>query len=144
MAYHLYAEIVPSRLTEDEMVQLTNDTVGGEEVVTAVYEDMRADAEAEIDGYLGARYALPLSETPALVKRLSLTLTIHALYQRRFAEAVPEGIRSSYTDAVRILNRLSDGTMTLGLQPAAAPNSERVAVVSTHDRVFSRSKLAGF
>lgn len=144
MAYHVLADIYPSRLTEQELVQLTNDEVAGTTIVEATYEDCRADAEAEIDGYLGARYALPLTETPALVARLSITLTIYQLYRRRMAGGVPEQIRDDYTDGVKLLRSLSDGTVTLGVQPAAGVNTERSAKLQSHTGRFSRDALKDF
>lgn len=144
MAYHDLADLYPSRLTEAELIQLTNDETGGESIVEAVYEERRGDAEAEIDSYLGVLYALPLAETPPLVKRLSITMTIHALYQRRFPDGVPEGVRAAYTDAVALLRRLADGSATLGVQPRLAENSSRTAAVTSHTAVFSRRSLRGF
>ena len=144
MSYHELDDLKPARLSEAELVQLTNDTAGGTTIVTATYESARDDAEAEIDGYIGARYTLPLGSTPALIKRLSMIITIYHLYRRRFAEGVPEGIRVDYKDAVRMLERLSDGTMTLGVQPAEAQNSERKAQTVSSAPVFSRSSLKDF
>lgn len=144
MAYHTIDELQPARLTEAELVQLTNDEVGATTIDTDVYEGVRDDAEAEIDAYLGARYSLPLDSTPAVVKRLSITITVYYLYARRFAGGVPEQIRKSYEDAVALLRRLSDGTATLGVQPAPTQNSERLAEVSGQTAVFTRTSLKSF
>lgn len=144
--YHAIADLYPSRLSEVQLIQLTNDEAGGDEIVEAVWSEKASEADAEIDGYLGARYALPLVTVPALVKRLSLTITIYLLYRRRYGadEDFPAMVRRDYEDAVKMLNRISDGTITLGVQPAAPVNSERAAKLESHDRIFSRTTLESY
>lgn len=144
MAYHVLADLVPQRVTEADLVQLTNDDVDATTVDTAVYEAERDRAESEIDAFIGARYRLPLETTPAVIKRLSMDLTVHGLYERRFREGVPEGIAETAKSARRMLDRLADGTMTLGIQPAATVNAERKAMLTSSAPTFSRDSLKGF
>lgn len=144
MAYHVLADLMPARLTEAELVQLTNDDADASTVDEDVYAECRADAEAEIDGYLGARYSLPLASTPPLVKRLSITLTIFELFRRRFPEGVPAGRQADADRAHKLLEQLSRGTVTLGEQPEAPVNSERKAQTSNEAATFTRDTLSGF
>ena len=144
MSYHVLDDIL-KRVSEERLVQLTNDA-DGDTIDEDVYAEARADADAEIDGYIGARYGLPLASTPALIKRLSITLTTYHLYRRRITDDddFPGQVRKDYEDAIRALCRLSDGTVTLGTQPAPAQNPERVGQLESHTRVFSRSTLESF
>ena len=145
MAYHEQADLVPRVISSVEFVQLVQDD-GADEVSedgVALYEAERADADALIDSYLGTRYELPLAEVPALVRRLSVRLTRYNLYARRYPEGVPEGIRTDFGDAMKLLDRIASGDVTLGIQPAASPNTERIVNVTTHTGLFRRGSLKG-
>lgn len=150
MAYHELADLVPRRLAETELCQLISDdpdTVAVADLTEAemeLYEEFRAEVDAEIDGYLGERYTVPLSTVPTLIRRLSITLTVVRLYERRYPEGVPEGIRRNQEDAQKLLRALADGRPTLGVQPAPSENGERVARIEGPDRVFSRDSLKDY
>ena len=68
-----------------------------------------ADAEAEIDGYLAARYALPLAVVPPILSRLAAEL---ARYFLRGTNA-NESERDRYGDVVRTLRAIGRGEMVL-------------------------------
>lgn len=144
MAYHVLDDLTATGLTEGELIQLTNDDAGAVTVDEARYGAAREEADALIDGYLGARYALPLETVPTLVRRVSVQLTVHALYRRRFPEGTPEGVKADADGAMRLLRDIASGTVTLGVQPAPTVNSERAAKVVAGERVFTRTSLAGY
>lgn len=141
--YVTSSDLIPSYVEERDAVQLTNDEVDGTTVVTAVVDDVIADAEAEVDGYLGARYALPLVTVPRLVPRLVLRLARHHLYARRRG-AVEEWLQKDHDAALRMLRDISEGRVTLGSQPEAAANSERMVRSTARDPVFGRANLEDF
>lgn len=144
MGYHELAELTPALVDEATLVQLTNDAVDGTDVVPAVWEYARERADALIDGYLGTRYQLPLASVPVIVRELSLSLTVYHLYARRFAGEMPTRVTEDKRAAEKTLKLLADGTVTLGVQPVMANNTERTARVSPHTKVFGRDKLTGF
>lgn len=139
--YHTYEQLVPVLITEADMVQLTNDTPDGETVVSAIWEGVREGVDAEIDGYLGERYAVPLAEVPAVISRLSCLLTRHGLYERRYPGEVPKSVEEGRDRAIKLLEGMAKGKPTLSLQPAPAPNTQRMAQLSTEDRVFTVDSL---
>lgn len=99
------------------------------------------DAQAEIDGYLAGRYALPLATVPPVLERLACDVARYRLYERRPTDE----IRQRYEDAVRVLEQIARGTVTLGL-PAAdtpAPVAGRVEFTGAPRR-FSRDSLQGY
>ena len=51
-----------------------------------------ADASAEIDGYVGTRYPLPLAPVPALLTRAACDVARNRLY----ADAAPPAVRRRY------------------------------------------------
>lgn len=142
-SYVTSGDLIPSYVEERDAVQLTNDDVDGTTVVESVVEDAIADAEAEVDGYLGARYALPLVTVPRLVKRLVLRLSRYHLYSRRRG-AVEEWMAKDYEKALKMLQDISKGIVTLGVQPEPGVNSERVVRSTARDPIFGRSRLEDF
>ncbi|MBF0424329.1 MAG: DUF1320 domain-containing protein [Magnetococcales bacterium] len=99
-----------------------------------------ADAGAEIDGYLAARYPLPLATVPELLVRVASTLAFATL----FGAEAPEGVRALRTDAVRILQDLASGRVTLGGPDVAAPASRLEVAASAPVAVFDAKTLRGF
>lgn len=142
--YHTLAELVPARLPSSDLIQLTQDDPGVETAKESVYELCREDADGEIDGYLGERYAVPLTEVPPMVRRLSMTLTVVYLYHRRYAGKLPEEVGMEAERARKLLRALADGRPTLGLQPAPTENTQRAARLVSNTPVFSRSSMKGF
>lgn len=100
-----------------------------------------SDADAEIDGYLAGRYALPLATVPPVLERLACDIARYRLHER----APTEAVRQRYEDAVRVLEQIARGTVTLGLPVAQTP-APAVGQVefSAPARRFSRDSLGGF
>lgn len=141
--YHTFEQITPAAVTELDMIQLTND-IGGEEVVSAVWEEAREEADSQIDTYLGERYVVPLAEVPPAIRRLSIILTRYNLYGRRYPGDVPKAVEKTYDNAVKVLEGMARGKPSLGLQPAPTPNVERSARLVSTDRVFTVDSLKDF
>ncbi|MCP3942483.1 MAG: DUF1320 domain-containing protein [Desulfobacteraceae bacterium] len=103
-------------------------------------EKALADAAAEIDPYLAVKHSLPLADPPEILVRLSVDI---ALY-RMVADALgnTEERRQRYEDALKTLEKISSGTMVLGIEETeASPNGG--VTVSGPRRLFSRSTMAG-
>lgn len=69
-------------------------------------------AAAEIDGYLSARYSLPLSTSPQVLKRPNIDIAAYVLANT--ASRASEELRDRYEDAIAFLKRLANGTAGLG------------------------------
>lgn len=129
------------RFGSTELAQRT-DRAAGVAIDATVLARALADADAEIDGYLAARYTLPLPSTPVVLVRMACDLARYRL----FDDGVPETVRVRYQDAVSLLKRLSSGEVQLaGIAAVAAVGGAGNAVATrTPDRVFGRSQLAGY
>lgn len=97
-----------------------------------------ADADADIDAYLAGRYALPLATLPPMLERVACDLARYRLYDQKATEEV----RARYEDAVRVLEQIARGAVTLGLPAANAPAPEGVEF-TTPPRCFSDSLGGG-
>jgi phage gp36-like protein len=116
---------------EPELVQRTDRSDAGV-VDQAVLDRALVDADAEIDSYLGTRYALPLASTPILLVRLAADITRYRLYD----DGVPATVRQRYEDCVSLLKRLSSGDVVL---PGA--QGLDVAGVETAHHAFSPRQI---
>lgn len=82
-----------------------------------VLEAALADADAEIDGYLVGRYALPLSPVPRLIVRIACDTTRYRLWSVNASEEV----RRRYEDARRLLEALRQGSVQIGAPAPTDP-----------------------
>lgn len=117
---------------------ITRDGVPQESILATAI----ADADAEIDGYLAARYELPLPMTPALLPRVACDLARYRLWGARASEEV----RQRYEDALRVLEGLSRGTVRLGLPDAStAPAQPSMSAAKSGPApVFDRAATDGY
>lgn len=95
------------------------------------YAAAAADADALIDGYLAARYAVPLSTVPTLIRGFAADLTRYELYD----DAPPKEVTERRNLAIEQLKDIRDGKMTL---PGLTAASETGGVaVSARDIAFT-------
>ena len=152
MAYAQPSDMI-SRYSNRDLVQLTNEDPTQSAVDETVLQQALADASAEIDGYLESRFSMPLADPPAVLVRLTCDVAMYRLQTLRPLHDLAEA-RKRYDDAVAMLIRVADGTLTLGLaadnrEPAQAHDSvvtQAGGDQSNADsqRVFSRGTLKGF
>ena len=143
MAYCTQDDISPAQLDEDILVQLTDDDGDGD-VVDDPVDRAIADAGAEIDAYCMGRYTVPLSPVPAMIRRIAVDMAIYHLYSRR---GDPPGNRvDRYKNAIRFLEKVSTGGITLGVAEPTVSDSTQPVRVSTDkdDRTFTMAKMTGF
>lgn len=132
-----------SLVPEFEMASLT--TEGGEVPDATVMADCISRADAEIDGYLGIRYQVPLSPVPDLVKAMSVDLAIYNLHSRRPLLTMPDTVKQNYLNRINFLKLVVAGNATVGASAAVPPAvSYDVEEIGSSPRVFSRDSLKGF
>lgn len=119
------------QLTDDGDLGVVNDTVVGNAIEYA---------SAVIDGYLGARYTLPLATVPVILKTYCTDIAICALYDRRPAGR-PEHWQDRCKNADRFLGLVAAGKISLGAADPAGTGESDTAVVDAADPIFSREEL---
>lgn len=138
-----------ARYPNRDLVQLTNEDPTQTEINTSVIEQALADASAEIDGYLDGRFALPLTDVPAVLDRLACDVAMYRLQALRPLHDMADA-RRRYDDAIQFLARVAQGEITLGLTPdSLEPPDGRDEIVINERcgwaaRIFSRSTLKGY
>ncbi|WP_323780146.1 DUF1320 domain-containing protein [Thalassovita sp.] len=130
------------RYGERLLIDLTDRAEVASGVIDAdVVDRALADADALIDGYLAARYVLPLAQTPDLVASLAQVITVWNLH---VYEPNPK-IEADYKAAIRSLEAISKGAIRLsvaGIEPAGDGGGG--AVVTDRERPMTAANLKGF
>jgi len=143
MAYCTIDDI-RNQLDESKLIQLTDDEGTGT-VDTARVERAIEDAGEEIDTHVGARYAVPLDPVPPMLRKAAVDIAVYNLYGRR--EKVPEMRVERYRNALRFLDQVSRGRLSLGRQdPEGNPSESDAPCMSGENprRAFTRNTLTGF
>lgn len=133
-------EDMTSRFGEQELIDLS--APGQSQMDTQVLDQAISDAQAEIDGYIGARYQLPLSPVPTVLVRLSCNIARYFLYNDQMTEVVEK----SYKDAIRFLSDVSKGSVQLGVNNLgeSATQTDSLAEMQSDSPVWKRNDSSGF
>jgi phage gp36-like protein len=142
MPYSALADIYPLQLDEATLIQLTNDAGNAETIDEDVVARAIADADATINAYCQGRYAVPLSPIPDKIRQIGVDIAIYNLYSRR-GDTVPDNRKERYKDAVRFLERISDGKGALGALAPAQTNTDNTVNIAGNNRLFTRDKMRG-
>lgn len=137
MAYAVVQDCIDRR--GDRAVAVLQDKDGG----NGPLELALADASAEIDGYVGARHTLPLDPAPAILTAACVDIAMY----RAAADAakLSDVARKRYKDAVRLLQDVSRGTVSLGAKDPDPPASAAKPGVEfdARPRLMTRESLRG-
>ena len=154
MSYAQVADI-QARYPNRDLVQITNEDPTQTTVNTAYIETFLNDASSEIDSYLESRFALPLSDPPAVLTPFCCKIAMYhmqalrPIHDLKYAE-------EQYRNVIKQLEAVRDHSLTLGLAgdgtEPADPTSPAIAQVDAGgdstgvlpQRVFSRGSLIGF
>ncbi|MBW1666848.1 MAG: DUF1320 domain-containing protein [Deltaproteobacteria bacterium] len=142
MAYCTKADIL-KMLPYSQLIRLTDDEGTGAVNDERVTEAIESAAE-EIDTYLGARYDLPLSSAPPILGKLNVDMAVYNLYSR-VKEQMPEIRKDRYQNAVRFLEKLARGEVSIGSQPPPDPpdsgDYEGASQVDTRTKAFDKTTM---
>lgn len=100
-----------------------------------------SDAGDEIDMYIGSRYPLPMASVPPIFKPLCIDI---ALYKMSVGLAVNDEKRLRYEDAVKLLAKIAEGKITLGLPAAEEPQVNDGIHIAPATPVFTKDSLERF
>ena len=140
-------EDIQRRIGELVLIQLTDDAGAGT-ADSAVIEDARQQAEAEVNSYVARRYGVPVNTTAndqvaAVLKATTLDVIEYRLHARR--PFLPDDVATRYRAALTWLARVGAGEIFLPTAtelPASAINGV-VAMSGGNAAVLSRDELAG-
>lgn len=126
---------IGSAIPEMTLIQLSNDDPAAMSPNENVIEDGVRQAEELVDGYLRGRYNLPLDPVPTVLRDAVVYLARHWLYQRRPEGALPDAVKDSRKDTIKLLESIRDGVVTLGMPTGhAAPEPGEIRVRARKQR----------
>lgn len=145
MSYASATELA-ARVGADRLIEITDRDANGVADDPMIARAL-ADASAEIDGYLAARYRLPLPTVPPVLARIACDIALYRLLTLRRMGDI-EDARVRYEDARRLLESISRGLVSLGL-PADLPEAQRpalsmAAAKSGPPPLFGRNGMGGY
>jgi len=134
------ADDMQTRFESWELIDLTNP--GGSAVDLAELNQAIVDAAAEIEAYLGGRYALPLNPVPKVLNRLACNMARYYLYDNKPTEEV----KNAYTEALSFLDKVAKGHIKLGIAADGNEASSNEATSQMHSdaSVWRRTESSEF
>lgn len=131
MPYASPADLI-ARFGEEELIDRTDRDQTGAYDPASVARAI-GDASALIDGYVAARYTLPLASPPAVLVGVCCDLVRYALW----SDAAPGIVEKRRDQALAVLRDIGSGRARLDVPtPAAAPSGTVQAV--SGERLFAR------
>ncbi|NBH76191.1 gp436 family protein [Rodentibacter pneumotropicus] len=127
------------RVGEVQAIELTDRDLLGE-VNENLLEVALADSSSQIDGYLAARYTLPLATVPQNLVRLCCDLARYRLASMS-GVVITDEIIERYKLSLKELQDISTGKVSLGLPLAdegADGQDNGVIFTNPKNRIFSR------
>ena len=135
MTYCTQDDLV-TRFGEEELAQLTDHNWEDGRLDETVIARAIDDAAGEIDARLVKRYPLPLTTVPRLLTRVACDIARFYLYQDR----VTETVEKRYNAAIKLLDGMARGDVSLGLESTQQPQ-DGPAEITSNDRLFKRSSM---
>lgn len=141
MSYATQADLV-ERFGEREVIALSDpDGLGqidASRIATAI-----GHAGDEIDSYLGGRYGLPLAAVPRLLVGICCDIVRYRMSGSDVTETAK--VRDRFLDATNRLEKIRDGKLTLGLDPALSPvGTGNTVLIQDGRRRFTADTLSDY
>lgn len=141
MPYYTTLDDLIERAGEVEIRQIADrdrDGFPDPEVIAAALED----AVNLIDGYLAAKYAVPLASVPPIVRAWAFSIARYKLHR----DGAPEHVEADYKDAIAALKDVARGLIALPVPAGETPPANLTGtVLAKHPpTVFTPSKLRGW
>ncbi len=139
-----YCDLDDIKLRKSDKVleELTQDDSASGEINSDRVDAAIADADLLIDTYIGGVYTLPLADTPVLINKLSVDISIYNLYNIRYDNELPKQVKDSYDEALDLLGKIRDCAIELS-DCELRHNYEDLILTNIHwrDRIFSTRKF---
>jgi len=126
MAVYATLQNLIDRFGNDALL-IAADRDGDGQVDADVVEQALADADAEIDTYVGQQYKLPLNTVPRILTKLAVDIAFDTLSPE--ADTATEHRKTRCEKAIQLLKAIAKGEVSLGIQQGT-PTSIKPAVFS--------------
>lgn len=150
MSYSTRAE-VREMVKDDALNSIIGDTfveepAEREEKAGPIIDAAITDADAEIDGYLAKRYAVPFSPVPRVLNKFSKDIAVYNLFSRIGIDESSDQktYLNRYNAAIKFLTLVAEGKVSIGAgseDPASAASTG--FSVKSNPRLFRREQMRG-
>lgn len=129
----------------DREAYCDEDVAGADAALARIIEAI-SDADGLINGFLVKRdYVLPLDPIPRLVTAWSRDITRYLLHKDRLSAESTDPVVRNYKDAMKQLQQVADGKLSLGNDDPIAQSPDNFDVRFDFDpKVFGRHELNRF
>jgi len=112
---------IKTHMPSERIVELSDDKNPGPDgtIGRKIVEGAIKESAVLINSMIGGRYSLPLPNTPPILKNICIDLSVYNLYERRTALDDNPGLRKRYDNAMKLLNKIADGEILLGVPVSA-------------------------
>lgn len=137
MAYADYEDAIDLYGNDYVSASITHDDGANTAALTRALER----ASSEMDSYLGAVYAVPVSPVPEIVEQYCIDIAIYRASAD--AGAVTDEKRKRYEDAIAWCKSVAAGKAVLIGVEEPASEDQHLPTYVTSTRIFSRTKMGG-
>lgn len=133
------AELLTAVASAADLSAFTAPEIARANAALAVVQRALLDADDTINGYISARYTLPLAPVPAVLARVACELARFYLYD----DQVTDLIKDRHAANIKWLAEVSKGTVSLGadavsgVQPTSSAGAELVSGATVWKRADS-------
>lgn len=126
-----------------DVLRTLTDDAGAGAIDQAKIDRAIQQAQSEIDAYAQKQYPVPFDPVPDIIVKVCADIALYNLFSRRgFTEDGGDRvIQERYKAAVKLLENLAKGLVTLGGAPAPPPPEG--PRFEGPERIFSRESLKG-
>lgn len=152
MAYATQADLVPLRMSQKDLTELTVDVPSGnpatDAAVTAqLVSQVLEEASGRVDSYCRARYITPLQPSDD-VTSLTLDIAVYLLFSRRRTTRLSDTVQERFNQAIAFLKDIAASKASID-QPATQQTPQGSVAgpqISRRDRelLFREDHLKGF
>lgn len=152
MPYATQADLVPLRMTQKDLTELTVDVPSGNAATDAaatasVTSAALEEASGRVESYCRNRYITPLQQSDD-VKALTLDIAVYLLFSRRRETKMGETVQTRFDQAIAFLKDISTARASLdqpitALQPQTSLGGPEVSNKDRNLR-FSDHQIEGF
>ncbi|WP_085299254.1 gp436 family protein [Cognaticolwellia mytili] len=137
---YCHKQALINQFGQQDLIDLTDRNSMGQ-INDEVLERAIKDASAEMDGYIGSRYQLPLSHVPEILLSIACDITIYRLY----VNSPSDSVVTRYNNQIKFLKSVAKGEVTLGISTEGTQaTSTDFAEVQSAGSVFSRNNSSSF
>ena len=121
---------IKKRIPEEILIGLTQDNSSATTIDDTKIETAILDSDKLIDFHLYQKYEVPFNPVPVIINLISVGITKHNLYKRKYDVEFPEAVENEYNESLTFLREIQNGEITIAGATKQDDTSEQFVVVT--------------